>query len=69
MVLTLCGLGEWSHFPFGGMVRPAKEHPNMGILSKGMFGMGKTVERTLPVEESEPQIDLQLVSHEAQAQA
>ena len=35
-------LGEWSCFPFGGMARPAKGHPNKGVPAKGMSGKEDT---------------------------
>ena len=40
-------LGVWYHFPFGGMVRPAKECPNKGVPSKRMSCMEKTGKRDI----------------------
>ena len=61
-------LGEWSCFPFGGMARPAKGHPNKGVPARGMSGKEDTGGGTLLVEELEPQMDLESANHEAQAQ-
>ena len=35
-------MGEWYCFPFGGMARPAKGHPNKGVTSRGMSGKEDT---------------------------
>ena len=35
-------LGEWSHFPYGGMARPAKGCPNKGVPAKRMSGQEDT---------------------------
>ena len=35
-------LEEWSCFPFGGMDRPAKGHPNKEVPARGMSGKEDT---------------------------
>ena len=72
-ILLMCrqlgkSLGEWFHFPFGEMVKPAKECPNKGAPSRGMLGMEKTGKWGVTSGGVRTQMDLELVRHKAQAQ-